>query len=99
MENRFQFYCPCKHSRSLILGSQVKPRWKISAELEPPTLTLSLGELHAHKSYVESWACKDQSGASRLILHCSHRDQGEALALAPDANSKGDPKRRQSPPA
>lgn len=43
MENRFQFYCPCKHSRSLILGSQVKPRWKISAEFEPSYLTLSLG--------------------------------------------------------
>lgn len=43
MENRFQSYCPCKHSRSLILGSQVKPRWEISAEFEPSYLTLSLG--------------------------------------------------------
>lgn len=74
MENRLQFYCPCKHSRTLILGSQVKPRWEISAEFEPPLLDSEPWELHAHKSYMENWACKDQSGASRLILHCSHRE-------------------------
>ena len=39
-----------------------------------PLLDSEPWELHAHKSYMENWACKDQSGASRLILHCSHRE-------------------------
>ena len=41
--------------------------WALLLDSEP-------WELHAHKSYMESWACRDQSRASRLILHCSHRE-------------------------
>ena len=74
MENRYQFYCTCKHFRSPILCPRVKLRPEVSTEFEPSHLNLGLGNFMLIRVHVESWARKDQCGVYRLILHGSHRE-------------------------